>query len=103
MPAVIYASASLIREMDQKIYEQAVNVATLPFIVKASYARPDAHWGYGFPIGGAAAFDPAGFFRLQSQYFVLVDRNPNVQADPVHRCLARLVTARARIDAIGTT
>jgi tRNA-splicing ligase RtcB len=58
VPAVIYASQSLIREMDNKVYEQVVNVATLPGIVKASYAMPDAHWGYGFPIGGVAAFDP---------------------------------------------
>ena len=58
VPAVIYASEALIRDMDEKVYEQAVNVATLPGIVKASYAMPDAHWGYGFPIGGVAAFDP---------------------------------------------
>jgi len=58
VPAIIYASESLIRDMDHKVYEQAVNVATLPGIVKASYAMPDAHWGYGFPIGGVAAFDP---------------------------------------------
>ena len=58
VPAVIYASEPLIRAMDQKVYEQAVNVAALPGIVKASYAMPDAHWGYGFPIGGVAAFDP---------------------------------------------
>jgi tRNA-splicing ligase RtcB (3'-phosphate/5'-hydroxy nucleic acid ligase) len=58
VPAVIFASEALIREMDQKVYEQAVNVAMLPGIVKASYAMPDAHWGYGFPIGGVAAFDP---------------------------------------------
>jgi tRNA-splicing ligase RtcB len=58
VPAVIYASEALIREMDNKVYEQAVNVATLPGIVKAAYAMPDAHWGYGFPIGGVAAFDP---------------------------------------------
>ncbi|MGE5129550.1 MAG: RtcB family protein [Sphingomonadaceae bacterium] len=58
VPAVIYADESLVREMDRKVYEQAVNVATLPGIVKASYAMPDAHWGYGFPIGGVAAFDP---------------------------------------------
>jgi tRNA-splicing ligase RtcB len=43
--------------MDDKVYEQAVNVAMLPGIVQASYAMPDAHWGYGFPIGGVAAFD----------------------------------------------
>ncbi|MCC6610499.1 MAG: RtcB family protein [Burkholderiales bacterium] len=58
VPAVIYASEALVREMDRKVYEQAVNVATLPGIVQASYAMPDAHWGYGFPIGGVAAFDP---------------------------------------------
>ena len=58
VPALIYASEALIREMDHKVYEQAVNVATLPGIVKACYAMPDAHWGYGFPIGGVAAFDP---------------------------------------------
>jgi len=44
--------------MDLKVYEQVVNVAKLPGIVNASYAMPDAHWGYGFPIGGVAAFDP---------------------------------------------
>ena len=59
VPAVIYASEALVRDMDRKVYEQAVNVATLPGIVQASYAMPDAHWGYGFPIGGVAAFDPA--------------------------------------------
>ncbi|PWB59620.1 MAG: RNA-splicing ligase RtcB [Bradyrhizobiaceae bacterium] len=58
VPAVIYADEDLIRAMDDKVYEQAVNVATLPGIVKASYVMPDAHWGYGFPIGGVAAFDP---------------------------------------------
>ncbi|HEX6259569.1 MAG TPA: RtcB family protein, partial [Woeseiaceae bacterium] len=58
VPAVIYASEELIRGMDHKVYEQASNVAKLPGIVKASYAMPDAHWGYGFPIGGVAAFDP---------------------------------------------
>jgi tRNA-splicing ligase RtcB len=58
VPAVIYASEALLRAMDDKVYEQAVNVAALPGIVGASYAMPDAHWGYGFPIGGVAAFDP---------------------------------------------
>jgi len=58
VPGVIYATESLIRVMDEKVYEQVVNVAMLPGIVQASYAMPDAHWGYGFPIGGVAAFDP---------------------------------------------
>jgi tRNA-splicing ligase RtcB len=58
VPAIIYADEDLIRDMDDKVYDQAVNVAMLPGIVQASYAMPDAHWGYGFPIGGVAAFDP---------------------------------------------
>jgi tRNA-splicing ligase RtcB len=59
VPAIIYADGALIHDMDDKVYEQASNVAMLPGIVKAAYAMPDAHWGYGFPIGGVAAFDPA--------------------------------------------
>jgi tRNA-splicing ligase RtcB len=58
VPGVIYADEALIRAMDMKVYEQVTNVATLPGIVQASYAMPDAHWGYAFPIGGVAAFDP---------------------------------------------
>jgi tRNA-splicing ligase RtcB len=57
VPGVIFASESLLREMDAKVYEQVTNVAMLPGIVEASWAMPDAHWGYGFPIGGVAAFD----------------------------------------------
>jgi tRNA-splicing ligase RtcB len=57
VPVVVYADEALLREMDDKALEQAVNVATLPGIVRGSYAMPDAHWGYGFPIGGVAAFD----------------------------------------------
>ena len=59
VPAVIYADTDLIEGMDEKVYSQVTNVATLPGIVDASYAMPDAHWGYGFPIGGVAAFDPS--------------------------------------------
>lgn len=58
VPVVIYASRELMQAMDAKVLEQAANVAALPGIVQASYAMPDAHWGYGFPIGGVAAFDP---------------------------------------------
>ncbi len=57
VPAVIFADKDLIQEMDEKVYEQVANVAQLPGIMVASYAMPDAHWGYGFPIGGVAAFD----------------------------------------------
>jgi tRNA-splicing ligase RtcB len=57
VPGIIYASEALVAAMDEKVREQISNVATLPGIVSASYAMPDAHWGYGFPIGGVAAFD----------------------------------------------
>jgi tRNA-splicing ligase RtcB len=59
VPGVLYGDEPLIRAMDHKVYEQVRNVAMLPGIVVASYAMPDAHWGYGFPIGGVAAFDAA--------------------------------------------
>jgi tRNA-splicing ligase RtcB len=58
VPAILYASRDLLQNMDEKVYQQITNVATLPGIVGAAYAMPDAHWGYGFPIGGVAAFDP---------------------------------------------
>ena len=58
VPGKIFASETLIKEMDDKVWEQVSNVATLPGIQKASIAMPDAHWGYGFPIGGVGAFDP---------------------------------------------
>ena len=58
VPAVIYADEDLVRAMDEKVFAQVTNVAALPGIVQASYAMPDAHSGYGFSIGGVAAFDP---------------------------------------------
>jgi tRNA-splicing ligase RtcB len=57
VPALLYASEPLAREMDEKVALQLANVASLPGIATAAYAMPDAHWGYGFPIGGVAAFD----------------------------------------------
>ena len=58
VPGLLFASEALVREMDHKVYEQVTNVAALPGIVSASLAMPDAHWGYGFTVGGVAAFDP---------------------------------------------
>jgi len=58
VPGVLFADETLLRAMDDKVFEQLSNVATLPGIVEAAFAMPDAHWGYGFPIGGVAAFDP---------------------------------------------
>jgi len=58
VPGLIYTSASMMKEGKiEEAFQQVVNVATLPGILKASMAMPDIHWGYGFPIGGVAAFD----------------------------------------------
>ncbi|MCL6466139.1 MAG: RtcB family protein, partial [candidate division WOR-3 bacterium] len=55
---VIYADATLIEDIKaDQAPEQVANVATLPGIVGNSLAMPDIHWGYGFAIGGVAAFD----------------------------------------------
>ena len=53
----LYGSAPLLETMDDKVLEQIANVARLPGLVGAAMTMPDAHWGYGFPIGGVAAFD----------------------------------------------
>ena len=58
MPARIFASKKLIEKMDEGVFEQISNVATLPGIQKYAIALPDAHRGYGFCIGAVAAFDP---------------------------------------------
>jgi tRNA-splicing ligase RtcB len=57
VPVRIVATEELLKDMDDGAVEQAVNVAQLPGIINASLVMPDAHWGYGFPIGGVAAFD----------------------------------------------
>ena len=60
VPGIVYASRALIRDLaGDRSLDQVANVATLPGIVVASYAMPDVHLGYGFPIGGVAATDPA--------------------------------------------
>src|SRR5580765_7194858 len=56
---IVFADEKLMEAIRQdKSLEQVANVACLPGIVKSSIAMPDIHWGYGFPIGGVAAFDP---------------------------------------------
>ena len=57
VPARIYATDELFKEMDQGVFEQVTNVACLPGIQKYALCMPDGHWGYGFPIGGVAAMD----------------------------------------------
>ena len=58
VPVRVFGSEKLVRDMDDQVFVQAANVATLPGIVVASLCMPDAHWGYGFPIGGVAATRP---------------------------------------------
>src|SRR4029453_16287626 len=58
VPGRIYATEEMISHIIRdKAPQQVANVAHLPGIVTASLAMPDIHWGYGFPIGGVAAFD----------------------------------------------
>src|SRR3989344_4116836 len=57
VPARIIATKQLIDSMDEGVFNQISNVATLPGIVKSAFCMSDGHWGYGFPIGGVAAFD----------------------------------------------
>ncbi len=58
VPARIYASETLLSSMDSGVFDQVTNVACLPGIRRHALCMPDGHWGYGFPIGGVAAFDP---------------------------------------------
>lgn len=58
VPGIVFASERMMRDIRaDKSPQQVENVAHLPGIVRASLAMPDMHWGYGFPIGGVAAFD----------------------------------------------
>jgi len=58
VPGRVYLSEALMADPKQReAFQQVANVAALPGIVSASLAMPDMHWGYGFPIGGVAAFD----------------------------------------------
>src|SRR5437762_1039542 len=57
VPARIIATEKLVREMDEAVYQQISNVATLPGISRYALCMPDGHSGYGFPIGGVAAMD----------------------------------------------
>jgi len=57
VPARIYGTEQLVREMDDAVYDQVTNVATLPGITQYALCMLDGHCGYGFPIGGVAAMD----------------------------------------------
>ncbi|GBE01947.1 RNA-splicing ligase RtcB [bacterium BMS3Bbin06] len=57
VPGVIYVDRGLEDLLEEDAVRQVANVATLPGIVASSLAMPDIHTGYGFAIGGVAAFD----------------------------------------------
>ena len=58
VPGMVFASTDMLDTIrEEQALEQVVNVAFLPGIVGYSFAMPDIHWGYGFPIGGVAAMD----------------------------------------------
>ena len=59
--AAFYASEGILEDLKSEDYaslRQICNVAMLPGVVEPALSMPDIHWGYGFPIGGVAAFDP---------------------------------------------
>src|SRR6476646_9920121 len=58
VPARIYGTPGILQSMDQGVFDQVTNGACLPGIQRYALCMPDGHWGYGFPIGGVAAFDP---------------------------------------------
>jgi tRNA-splicing ligase RtcB (3'-phosphate/5'-hydroxy nucleic acid ligase) len=60
VPGVVFATVALIPDLaEDRSLQQVINVAELPGIAQASFAMPDVHWGYGFPIGGVAATEVA--------------------------------------------
>src|SRR4030065_1113042 len=57
VPARVLGTHKLIKEMDDGVFNQVTNVACFTGIQKYALCMPDGHWGYGFPIGGVAAFE----------------------------------------------
>ena len=76
VPARIIATEKLLNQMDKGVFDQVTNVACLPGIVRHAYCMPDGHWGYGFPIGGVAAFDPEEISGFPESFDI--EENENV-------------------------
>lgn len=57
VPVKIYGNGKIFNNLDNGVFQQITNVSKLPGILGHAMSMPDAHWGYGFPIGGVAAFD----------------------------------------------
>src|SRR5436189_2346406 len=111
VPARIIATEKLVREMDEAVYQQISNVATLPGIARYALCMPDGHSGYGFPIGGVAAMDvreggvisPGGIgfdincgMRLLTTNLTLADVKPRSKeiVDLLFQCLPAGVCGR---------
>jgi tRNA-splicing ligase RtcB (3'-phosphate/5'-hydroxy nucleic acid ligase) len=101
-PIVLFGNAPLFETMDDKVLEQIANVARLPGLVGAAMTMPDAHWGYGFPIGGVAAFDAeqggiisAGGVGFDISCGIRCLRT-NLTSDDVRRSARELAEALAR-------
>ncbi|MHA2112209.1 MAG: RtcB family protein [Candidatus Hodarchaeales archaeon] len=56
-PVRVYGNSAIFNKLDKGVFQQIINVSKLPGLVDHAMTMPDAHWGYGFPIGGVAAFD----------------------------------------------
>ncbi|MHA2237749.1 MAG: RtcB family protein [Candidatus Hodarchaeales archaeon] len=56
-PVRIFGNSSVYNNLDKGVFQQIINVSKLPGLLGHAMTMPDAHWGYGFPIGGVAAFD----------------------------------------------
>ncbi|OFW59331.1 MAG: RNA-splicing ligase RtcB [Actinobacteria bacterium RBG_19FT_COMBO_54_7] len=111
VPGIIFADRQLLeRAENDRALQQVMNVAHLPGIVKASFAMPDIHWGYGFPIGGVAATDlergvvsPGGVgfdiscgVRLLKTSLVLADVHDRLDAlmDEINRLIPKGLGAK---------
>jgi tRNA-splicing ligase RtcB len=99
---LVFASTEMMQDLRrEQALEQVCNVATLPGIVGPSMAMPDIHWGYGFPIGGVAAFDadkgivsPGGVgYDINCGVRLL---RSNLTANEIRPCLDRLADALYR-------
>jgi tRNA-splicing ligase RtcB len=74
---VIYANARIEKDLkDGNVLRQVANVACLSGIIGPSLAMPDIHWGYGFPIGGVAAFSLAGGIIAREEWATISLRHP---------------------------
>ncbi|HEY4527341.1 MAG TPA: RtcB family protein, partial [Candidatus Paceibacterota bacterium] len=102
VPARVYASEHLLRDIaEDKSLEQLVNVATLPGIALWALAMPDIHEGYGFPIGGVAAFDiengiisPGGIgYDINCGVRLLLSKRRREEIVPLAKDLGRTIFA----------